>query len=183
MCWITKTLFDRPGFLTGHARNGINFALMIDGDKSPTITLRQIVAALLKLTLEGRTVFCAVPAFLKCRLDIGSAFSGAAGLLPFGQSEVQRRAIFAALVSIRQVPAMLKKEPARNLIQLTLKVREIDRPHIVGVDTAPHRMGVTATIFLMKDQRHRLTLKAHLIFDPTCCQLKDFRPDIFCLRR
>ena len=63
---------------------------------------------------------------------------------------------------------MLKKEPTRNLIQLALEMRKVDRQHIISIDTAPNRMGVTATILFMEDQRHWLTLKTHLLFDPAC---------------
>ena len=57
------------------------------------------------------------------------------GLFPFAACEVQRIALLACHQATRHRPAVFPVQLAGNVLQFALEVRQIDRFHVLGIDT------------------------------------------------
>lgn len=85
---------DFLGFLADHARDREDFAVMGERDMGAAITTGEEQAAFFERLGEAGAIVRYCPAFLDRAFQIARIELGALGLLPFGQGEVARIALF-----------------------------------------------------------------------------------------
>jgi hypothetical protein len=137
-------------------------APVIDGHDAAAVAPCQLEPALCQRLFEGRAVVRGLPGLPEDSLDLARVETHPPCLLPFFAREGERIAQERILEPARHVPAMLKEELAGDIPQLHLVVRQVDRPHLCGIDPRPNDVSMPPPVLLMEDHGTRLIGQAEL---------------------
>ncbi|MEO1723318.1 MAG: hypothetical protein AAFR84_13030, partial [Pseudomonadota bacterium] len=93
--------------------DGVDLALMVDGDHAATIAAGEDVAVLLQRMREAHLRVRDRPAVLEHCLELRGVLLGALRLLPFGETVIAGVAFFVAHEAARHCPAMVEVKLTR----------------------------------------------------------------------
>lgn len=143
--------------------DGINLALVIDGDKAAPITASQYQPLRVQCLGEGFAGIRYSPAILKHPFHVLGVQASPFGLLPFFAAKIERVAVFGVGQSGWHLPFVFQVQLSGEVFEFQLEVRQVNGLHVVGVDARPDHMGMTAAFLLMKNDRSWLSIQTQLV--------------------